>query len=128
MSWEQHSKVYFESAAPLDDIVRRIHQHIGGQQRPSGVDGPTLTVYVDDNDERDPVRAADPRDGFLYFPYLIDVDGSPGASTEAYQDALSALLRQLASPNIRFVTAANNEPALLGGGRWNGLTHGGAWP
>lgn len=120
MSWELHSKVYLDTSAPFEAVVEQVSRHIGGTAHRSGAEGRILDVYVDENDEHDVVRAEDREEGFLFYPYLLDVDAVAGVTVDAYRDALDALLQALALPWVRFVTAAEDEEALWRGGRWDG--------
>ena len=97
-----------------------MYQHIGGAAHGSGPEGEILNIYVDENDEHDIARADHPDSGFLFYPYLVDVDAMPGVTPDAYQAAVDSLLQALARPGVRFVNATEDEPALWNGGRWDG--------
>lgn len=120
MPTETSCTVYLDTPTELRELVEQIRLHIGGSSRRAAIDSALLDIYVDENDEHDPGRADDPDEGFLFFPYLVDVEASPGVAPEAYRAALDELLKALARPGVRFVTVAEDEPSCWSGGRWDG--------
>ena len=122
MPSETSCTVYLDTPTPLSEIVEQISAHVVGSAQRAAIDSATLDIYVDENDEHDPARASDLDEGFLFFPFLVDVEAQPGVAPSAYRAALNRLLQALARPGVRFVTAADDEPSLWNGGRWDGTS------
>lgn len=118
MSWDCYSKIYLDATVPKEQLLTLLGQWAGGTPHLGSIVGPVLDIHVLKNDAHW-VLSPDP-DDFIQFPFLVDVSAADGVSAENYKDALDSFLRQLAQPGWRFVTAAEDEPALWNGGRWDG--------
>lgn len=120
MSWDRFCELYLDTSEDRDSLLQRIAGLIGGAVRHGSVSGRALEVDVRRNDSRDPARAQDPDNGFLFFPLILDIVAAEGVAREEYALAVDELLKALARPGVRFVTAAEDEPSLWNGGRWDG--------
>lgn len=120
MAHELLSEVYIDTPDSASALEARIERHLGAAAHGPSTPHPVLRIYVDKNDEFTADRVDDPDEGFLYFPLVLAVEAAPGVNVIAYREALDALLQALAHLGVRFVTAADDEPALWNGGRWDG--------
>ncbi|MEZ0609900.1 hypothetical protein ACAW74_15385 [Fibrella sp. WM1] len=64
------------------------------------------------NDDFNSEKAIQFPNGFLFFPYMIEVDPSPSADPVIYLNEIATLLNLLWKEGISAVTAANFENQL----------------
>lgn len=80
------------------------------------VESPDLIITVAGIPEADPVLAAAP-DGFVHYPYLLEVEPGEVADRERFVGAVGALLGRLWAAGWRAVAAGPFDAELpLGGG------------
>lgn len=75
-------------------------------------DLPSLDLSVMRNDDYDKERALEFPDGFLFFPYLIEIDVADSASIDQYTQDLSTLLKRLWQNNMAAIAASDLEEVL----------------
>jgi hypothetical protein len=111
--------MYVRWPGDVDSLAQVVAPLVGGEvQQFNQVTGPVLELDVEENEERDDERAAADRDGFLYFPYYLEMEpAAPDAGESGVIAAVAALLEGLAAAGAQVVTAAAFEDQLPGGGR-----------
>jgi hypothetical protein len=113
-----YAKMFVRWDGDAPALVQAVATLVDGQVNRRTVTGPVLDLDVQNNDDRDDDLAACDPDGFLYFPYFLDIEpATPGADERDVVAAVSALLEGLAEAGAECVTAADYEDQLRGGGR-----------
>lgn len=121
MQPEPYSVVYLDTALTLAALTSWLEGLLGAPASLGSVVNHLMCVHCATNKEHDPALADDAgEDGFLYYRFILDISPAAGASEPAFFAAVDELLQALAQPGVRFVTAAEDEPARWRGGRWDG--------
>lgn len=114
---ELYCKVFLY-AGSYEDLVRRVEQIAGGTMALRTVKGPELVIDVVPNDDHDESRAASGAGDFIYFPFVLDVEpASEATGVDDFRGAVERLLAGLEEAGFDYVTAADFEHLLPGGGR-----------
>ena len=117
-SWQ--ASIYADTRLIGRDIAARLAQILGGSvsgDRGDIVVAGGIDVDVTQNDERPPSEPVDPDDAFLYYPYDIEIFTEEAFDEKALVGDVSALLAELDRLGVRYVTVADFEDDLPGGGR-----------
>jgi len=114
--FNKYCQVFVNGAAVWRDLAQLLANALGGVLEFRDIKGSGLWIYVDDNDFHDVSRSHGP-DGFLHFPFFLDVepDGSP-ESLAAHIADVERLLDVLRGAGLTFVTACDFEHKLSGNG------------
>ncbi len=92
----------------LDFIARTINANIELRT----VCGPFFEVDVIKNDDVDPLHANEQYDGFLYYPYYLDVEPLDNTKRKFYIASISNLLTALWNIRTKAVAACDFEDEL----------------
>jgi hypothetical protein len=82
------------------------------------VESPTCEIGVQGNDEFDESLTGG-ADGFLYYPFILDIEPRAGVPKQAYITTIGRLLEYLWSKDMKKVAAARFEDALPRRGGYN---------
>jgi hypothetical protein len=106
--------VYFEQEPEY--LVLLVQQITQGAIFLRSVEGGPLEIDIVKNDERDDWRSRSFPDGFLFFPYYLDVSPSPDTGRATFISAVAKLLQQLWSRGIPAVASSDFESELPSAG------------
>jgi hypothetical protein len=111
---DTYCKVFVNGATGWSELAQLLAGGLGGVLECRDIKGSGLWIYVDANDHHDASRLYGP-DGFLHFPFFLDVDpdGSPDSLAEYIAD-VERLLDVLRGAGLTFVTACDFEHKLSG--------------
>ena len=117
-SWQ--ASVYADARLTAQKIASHLAQALGGTVSGASADiviAERIEVDVTQNDRSQLSEPVDPEDAFLDFPYDIEI-----FTGEAFDEAdlvadVATILVALDRLGIRYVTAADFEKELPGGGR-----------
>ncbi len=104
-------KTALETPRTKDDLIRKVAGFVAGQFMISIVTSPMLEIYVDVNDEHDENKS-DEEDGFLHFPFCLDVEPAANVDDDAYVGSVGRLLESLRAEGCRAVAACDFEDEL----------------
>lgn len=107
-----YCKVYLDSTLPTNDLVELLTEGLGGQHRKWTITTNLVEVYVDENEDFDDGRRHNPDNGFLFYPYYVDMEPKPDVPADSYIDAVRRLLAFLKGQGIRAVAACDFEHLL----------------
>lgn len=71
-----------------------------------------MTLEVLENDDWDPSKYEDPAQGFLFYPFCLDVEPSAQVDESAYIAGVANLLTVLRSHGCKAVAACDFEDQL----------------
>jgi hypothetical protein len=106
--------VMIDADAPLPVLTRQLHQAFAAAKgKPGNALDPTGNqVELRRNDHHDPVLAAAPDNGYLFFPYRLEVSPTDTVSLEHQVGFASALRTAFESLGYRAVICADFEELL----------------
>jgi hypothetical protein len=114
-SWQ--ADIYADTPLAAQEIAAHLAQTLRGSVAAHIVQAVHLDLDVMHHDERPATEPVDPEDAFLYFPHRIEVFTEEAFDREALVADLSAVLGAFDQLGVRYVTAAEFEDELPGGGR-----------
>jgi len=109
---DTYCKIFVNTDITRNDLIRKVAGFVAGQSEMSIITSPMLEIYVDVNDEYDKNKS-DEEDGFLYFPFYLDVEPAADINDDAYVGAVGRLLDRLRAEGFRAVAACDFEDELL---------------
>jgi hypothetical protein len=114
------ASVYADTRLTAQEIAACLAQTLRGSVSGARADiviAARIQVDVTQNDERPPSEPVDPGDAFLFFPYVIEIFTDEAFDQAALIADVSAMLDSLDQLGVGYVTAADFEDELPGGGR-----------
>lgn len=106
-------KVFVNADVARSDLVDTIAHALDGRIKPlNTVAGDTWEIDVRRNDEHDAERSKDQENGFLFFPYYLDVVARRGRDRQAQIALVSRLLERLWERGYGAVAACDFEEEL----------------
>lgn len=106
-----YCKLFVHAPMTRDELVDWFARSEGGRVRLRTITTQTMELDVSSNDESDPQRA-DKDDGFLYFPFIVDVTPAENAGRDAYVARVDAVMRSMRAAGMRVVAACDFEDEL----------------
>ncbi|MGH7142936.1 MAG: hypothetical protein ACRD22_08935 [Terriglobia bacterium] len=114
-----HCKIYLRSFLERSFIVQLVVRNISGRfERFGGISTSILDIDIRKNDEYNKEFMDSREDGFLFYPFYIDVNYlAPDRKDDTVQ-AVKALIDVLAENDMHGVTSGSIEGDLPGSGRF----------
>jgi hypothetical protein len=107
-----YCKIYVNTDMSKKMFLDFIAQTINGSIELRTVCGPFFEVDVVNNPDAEPLQASEQDDGFLYYPYYLDVEPLDNTKRESYIASISRLLRALWNIGAKAVAACDFEDEL----------------
>lgn len=117
-SWQ--GAIYADTPLTAQEITAHLAQTLRGSVTGAGADkvgAERIDLDVMSRDEWPPSEPVDPEDAYLYFPHQIELFTEEEFDRDALVADVSAVLGALDQLGVRYVTAADFEDELPGGGR-----------
>ena len=105
------SAIYVD-APDREAVLARVHDVAGGTREGATIEAPGHELYVDENDEADPVRRTEFPDGFLHFGQRVEVYPDAPPAT----DLVARLLASFWAAGWPAVATSDHEDELPHGG------------
>lgn len=116
---EHYCQTYALTSLSMDELQELITSITEGLSGKFGsIETPWGYVDVNRNDEADESSAAMP-DGFLSYPYFLDIGGPPGTSEKQFKNEVIKITEALWSQGIVTVSACDFEDELPHKGRYD---------
>lgn len=109
-----YCKLFVQAQMTRDELVQWLARSVGGRVRLRTIATQTMELDVSSNDESDAQRA-DLNDGFLYFPFIVDVTPAENAVRDPYVAGVDAVMRSMRGAGMRVVAACDFEDELASG-------------
>jgi hypothetical protein len=108
---ELYCKIYVDTDQDRTWLLQQVAEQCLGVVAGRTVSAPELVVDISRNEDYDPVRAQS-SEGFVHFPYYLDVEPVDGIERTSYIDAVRNLLLGFSQSHIRAVAACDFENEL----------------
>jgi len=105
-------EIFVDGPVSCTALLELVANRLAGRVDGSTVLSNFATIDVRRNGHADESRKADLRDGFIHFPYLLEIDPQPGATRASYVAMIATLLEELWQPGNRAVAACDFEDEL----------------
>lgn len=110
-----YCKLFLDTDMCRDELGKLLTEFIQGEKDRWIIHSAVLEIFVNDNDFFDNARKEDNQEGFLYFPYFLDIE--PRTEMEGvYIETIATLITRLWSHKIKAVAACDFEDLLPGKG------------
>lgn len=110
---DTYCKIFVQGTSSSGALRELVADIFKGTARRRTIGWSGLDVYINDNDECDPLQDALKEVEFLFFPYFLDVDSiGPVVSWVEYLSSVESLLDGLRSGGQVFATVADFESQL----------------
>jgi hypothetical protein len=106
-----YCKIFVNGAPAREDLIQLVARTVGGTFEFHAVVAAGAEIYVSHNDEDDALRAREP-DGFLFYPYYLDVTAEPGQTRSAQIALVATLLEAFWAAKLDAVAACDFEEEL----------------
>lgn len=115
-----YCKIFVDCQYSREQLVELIANSIPGKIDHPSVVAAEYEVDVRINEDFDSNKRKEFPDGFLYYPFYLDIEPFKEVEQKIYQESLSRLLEALWNQNCKAVTACDFEEELprRGGYRW----------
>lgn len=107
-----YCKIFVNAPITRDSLIRKVAELAAGRSEMRIITSPMMEIYVDINDEYDETKSRG-EDGFLYYPFCLDVEPAGNADDDAYISSVSRLLENLRAEGCQTAAACNFEDELL---------------
>ena len=108
---DDYCKIFVDFSESRDVLSKAIQRVVGGTVQQRTVVSEICEVDVIRNEDFDESKR-DSNDGFIYFPYYLDITKVDAASKGAFLDHLKKLLHHFWSTKVRAVPACSFEVEL----------------
>jgi hypothetical protein len=105
-------EIFVDGPASCAVLLELVANRLTGRVDGSSVLADLATIDIRRNGHADESRKADPRDGFIHFSYLLEIDAEPGAIRASYVAMIGTLLEELWQRGDRAVAACDFEDEL----------------
>jgi hypothetical protein len=105
-------RVYVDGAARVDELVTMLAAEFGGGAAGREITAGGTVLEVRASEGYDPARRHDPLNGFLYFPYCVEVTALAGQDRAAHIAVTRRALEALWARNLTAVASCDYEQAL----------------
>lgn len=104
--------LYIDAYLSKQGLKEHFSELLGGHSEFDSIDTDLFSLDIKKNDEHDPEQMRNPDNGFIYFPYYVDVEPQPDVDAFNYIASLQDLLRKLRSAGFRVVASCDFEDQL----------------
>jgi hypothetical protein len=106
-----YCKIFVNTDITRDSLIRKVAKFAGGHSEMRIITSPMMEIYVDVNDEYDETKSRG-EDGFLYFPFCLDIEPVANADDDAYIRSVNRLLENLRAEGFQTAAACDFEDEL----------------
>ena len=106
-----YCKIYVNGILAREDLLQLVSRAVSGPVEYDTVHAAGTDIYVGANDDDDALRAREP-DGFVYYPYYLDVIALPGQRRNDHIALVANLLWLLWAAKLDAVAACDFEEEL----------------
>ncbi len=107
-----YCKIFVEAECGAAQLAVFLSQMIHGSIEMRTVSSSLLEMDVVANDGLDEAKRAEGADGFLCYPYYLDVEPATGTPREVYVQSVGSLLERLWNSGFKAVAACEFESEL----------------
>jgi hypothetical protein len=109
-----YCKLYVAWSKIEEDLLEFISVHTNGTVDWCSVESSNASYSVLKNDEHDRKLSQRKQDGFLYYPFFVEIEPVESTERKTYLDELIGLLQAFRDVNIAVVAACGFEDELPG--------------
>jgi hypothetical protein len=109
---DMYCQIFIDTDQSRDAILHSLAEWSGGDVRFRTVIADLFEADVSKNKEFDEYRRHDKDDGFLFYPYYLDVEPKPNVAVAVYVDVIRRLVAFLKGRGMRVVAACDFEDLL----------------
>jgi len=107
-----YCKIYVDSSRSKAELLDHISNMVQGEVSLRTIESKTMEIDVMENDEYDKDKASQ-EDGFVYYPYYLEIDAVEGTNSSAYIETISNMLRELRSSCTNAIASCDFEDKLM---------------
>jgi hypothetical protein len=107
-----YCKIYLDTDLSKDKVLELIAQITSGRSQMRTVSSAHCEIDVVLNEDFDDEKKREEEDGFLFYPYYLDVEPANGAVRERYVESIGQLLEGLWNSGCRAIAACDFESEL----------------
>ncbi len=112
MEEDLYCKIYVDSSCSKIELVDQISNMVQGEVSLRSIESKTMEIDVLANDDFNKDKASQ-KDGFVYYPYYLEIDAVEGADSSAYIEAISNMLKELQSSCTNAIASCDFEDELF---------------
>lgn len=102
--------IYLNSDLTKKDLILLISEHLYGEVERNTISNNNLELYVEENDEFDKDLLKNSKNGFIYYPYILEIEFY--CSRELQISITSKLLLFLRKRKYSAIPSCNFEDSL----------------
>jgi hypothetical protein len=106
-----YCKLFVDAKMPQSALVETLARAVQGRVEGNTIIGATFEIDVRRNEDSDLMQLEAP-DAFVYFPYFLDIEASPGQTRENQIALVAKLLEHLWAERFPAVAACDFEDEL----------------
>ncbi len=111
MEEDLYCKIYIDSSCSKSELLDHISNMVQGKVSLRTIESKTMEIDVMDNDDYDKDKASQ-GDGFVYYPYYLEIDAVEGVNSTTYIEAISNMLKGLQNFCAKAIASCDFEDKL----------------
>ena len=119
-----YCKIYLNCDVSRDELIQSIATIVNGKINVSSILTPDCEIDVRKNEDFDENQCYEYPDGFLYYPYYLDIEPTEEIASIFYKQTITRLLEAFWAEKSQAVAACDFEEELprKGGYKWKLLS------
>jgi hypothetical protein len=106
-----YCKIYIDSSRSKAELLDHISNMVQGEISLRSIESKTMEIDVMENDEYDKNKASQ-EDGFVYYPYYLEIDVVEGINSSTYIETINNMLRELRNSCANAIASCDFEDKL----------------
>lgn len=115
-----YCKVFINSSMSIEELAKKISEFLElNLDNFLSIENGFFSIDILKNEEFDKEKAKEFPDGFLYFPYFLDIDSTESRETKKYIKMVGDLMLYLWNEKCQLVVSSDFEEELPHKGGYN---------
>ncbi|MGK0552605.1 hypothetical protein ACSFB8_11065 [Enterococcus faecalis] len=115
-----YCKMFINSSMSIEELTKKISEFLElKNDRFLSIESEFFTIDISKNKEFDEEKSKEFPDGFLYFPYFLDIDSTKNTEKKRYIKMVGDLMLYLWDKKCQIVVSSDFEEDLPNKGGYN---------
>ena len=107
-----YCKIYVNSSWSKTELLNQLSNIVQGEVSLRSIESKIMEIDVIVNDDYDKDKVAQ-KDGFVYYPYYLEIDSVEGVNSSDYIEAIKGMLKDLQRLCANAIASCDFEDKLL---------------
>lgn len=111
MEQDLYCEIYIDSSRSKAELLEHISNMVQGEISLRTIESKAMEIDVMENDDYDKDKTSQ-EDGFVYYPYYLEIDAVEGTNSSVYIEAISNMLKELQNSCANAIASCDFEDEL----------------